>query len=257
MKLLLKKFFLSPAGIIIRNTLNFNPVDIVTQHIKNASVSDAFAWRTDKGFKTIFKFSDLMKLYYKYENTVIKIEFYDKKNNFLKSIKIKCLKLSNKLVIDKEFLNGIEDYGVFYVYHKTNKSIPNEDSISNKCYLGYSLNKNFFSFVHGNCLSRYKSLNNAKYTKKYSPVKMSLRNNQLYKIQKLFKQYDRNELLFCNPTESKITFDLNNKKYILENGSSLIIDYNNLETVIIKSNCMFLRPTIFSYKKQYFDVHHS
>ena len=30
-----------------------------------------------------------MKLFYKYENTEIKIEFYDKKNSFLKSIKIK------------------------------------------------------------------------------------------------------------------------------------------------------------------------
>lgn len=257
MKLLFKKFFLSSVGIILRNTLNLRPVDIVTHHIKNASVSDAFAWRTDKGFKTIFKFSDLMKLYYKYENTVIEIEFYDKNNNCLKSIEIKSLKLSNKLVIDKEFLNGVEDYGVFYVYHNTKKKIPNEDSLSNKCYLGYSLNKNFYSFVHGNSLSRYKSLNNTKYTKKYSPVKMSLRNNQIYKIQKLFRQYDRNELMFCNPTESKITFDLNNQKYILENGSSLIIEYDDLETVTIKSNCMFLRPTIFSYKKQYFDVHHS
>ena len=78
MKLFLKKIFLSPIGIILRNTLNFRPVDMVTQHIA-PSVSDAFAWRTDKGFKTIFKFSDLMKLYYKYENTVIEIEFYDKK----------------------------------------------------------------------------------------------------------------------------------------------------------------------------------
>ena len=51
---------------------------MVTQHIKNSSVSDVLAWRNDKGFKTIFKFSDLMKLYYKYENTVIEIE-HDKK----------------------------------------------------------------------------------------------------------------------------------------------------------------------------------
>lgn len=257
MKLFLKKIFLSHIGIILRNTLNFRPVDIVTQHIKNASVSDAFAWRTDKGFKTIFKFSDLIKLYYKYEDTIIEIEFYDKKNNFLKIIELKNLKLSNKLVVDKEFLNGIEDYGVFYVYHKTNKNIPYEDSISNKCYLGYSLNKNLYSLVHGNSLSRYKSLNNHEYSKKYSPVKMSLRNNQIYKIQKLFKQYDKNELMFCNPTGSKIFFDLNNKKYILENGSSIIIECHNLETVTIKSNCMFLRPTIFSYKKEYLDVHHS
>ena len=27
--------------------------------------------------------------------------------------------------------------------------------------------------------------------------------------------------------------------------------------VTIKSNCMFLRPTVFSYKNEYLDVHHS
>ena len=85
---------------------------------------------------------------------------------------------------------------------------------------------------------------------------MSFRNNQIYKIQKLLK-YDKNELMFCNPTESKIIFYVNNEKYTLENGSSIIIESKNLETVTIRSNCMFLRPTIFSYKNQYIDVHHS
>ena len=86
---------------------------------------------------------------------------------------------------------------------------------------------------------------------------MSLLNNQIYKIQKHFIKYDKNELMFCNPTESKIIFYVNNEKYTLENGSSIIIESKNLETVTIRSNCMFLRPTIFSYKNQYIDVHHS
>jgi hypothetical protein len=29
------------------------------------------------------------------------------------------------------------------------------------------------------------------------------------------------------------------------------------EQIEIKSNCLFFRPTIFSYNKNYFDVHHS
>ena len=150
MKLLPKNIFLSNIAIKLRNTFNFRPVDVVTVHIKNASISDAFAWRTDRGYKTIFNFSDLLRLYYKYENTEVEIEFFNKKNVFLKSINIKNLKLSNKLIIDKKFLNGVEDYGVFYVYHKTKNNFPNDDSIANKCYLGYSLNDNLYSFVHGN-----------------------------------------------------------------------------------------------------------
>lgn len=254
MKSLFKKIFLSNISILVRNSLNIKPIDIATYHIEKASVSDAFAWRTDNGYQTIFKFSNIIKLFYKTKSASVKIEFFDKENNFLKKVEIKNLHLSNTLIIDKKFLN-IEDYGVFYVYHSTNNKFPKGDAITNKCYLGYSLDGNFYSFVHGNCLSKYKSINNCG-TSNISPVKISLRNNQFYKIQKSFSEYDKNELMFCNPTNSRINFYIENKKYILNGRCAKIIKFNNLRTVTIKSNCMFLRPTIFSYKNKYFDVHH-
>jgi hypothetical protein len=256
MKLLVRQFKLSNLSLLIRNTLKINPVDVVTFNIKKSSISDAFAWRTDNGYKTIFKFSDVLNLFYKIKKSKINIEFYNKENKFIKKIKISSLKLSNQLLIDKKFFNGLESFGVFYVYHQANIGFDSEDSISNRCYLGYSLNNNLFSFVHGNTLSKHKPINSSNLTTNTDPVQMSLLKNQNYKIQKYFFDYDKNELMFCNPTRFNIDFDIDNKKYFLKKGCSQILTFKNTTTINIKSNCMFLRPTIFSYKDKFIDVHH-
>jgi hypothetical protein len=117
MKSLINKIKFSNIGILIRNTINIKPIDIVTLDIKKSSISDAFLWRTDNGFETLFKFSDILNLFYEIKNTEVHIDFYSKENNLIKSIKIKDLKLSNKLLINNEFFGGIKDYGIFYVYH--------------------------------------------------------------------------------------------------------------------------------------------
>ena len=49
------------------------------------------------------------------------------------------------LVIDKKFMNDIEDYGTFYIFHNTNSKF--NSILRNSCYTGYSLNKNLPSFV--------------------------------------------------------------------------------------------------------------
>ena len=63
----------------------------------------------------------------------------------------------NELVIDKNFVNGIEDYGYFNIFHH---KLNNQDNfiIANRCYLGFSKDNEFFSYVHGNLLSKYKKI---------------------------------------------------------------------------------------------------
>ena len=57
-------------GILIRNSLNIKPISMKINDIGHAvSASDAFHWRTDNGFKTKFKFSDILKLFYNIENS--------------------------------------------------------------------------------------------------------------------------------------------------------------------------------------------
>ena len=62
MKSLIKKLANTNFGIILRNSFNFKPV-YLKYYEKNypTSVSDAFLWRTDNGYKTKFKYSDIFK----------------------------------------------------------------------------------------------------------------------------------------------------------------------------------------------------
>ena len=87
-------------------------------------------------------------------------------------------------------------------------------------------------------------------------MKTSFFKNQIYTIQKYFADFDANELFFVNPTNKVIKFSISDKKYKLKPNFTLQL---NLKSTIIsiKSNCMFFRPTIFSYKGPYMDVHHS
>ena len=169
-----------------------------------ASVSDAFLWRTDKGFQTKFKYSDILNTFFKIEDSWVEIEFYTKNNKLIKTEKILNLDHSNEININKRYLNGVEDYGTFYIYHHTNEKFSKENVISNRCYLGYSHNANLYSFVHENTLTKIKEINNRSEIN-YDIVKISPVKNQYYKIQKYFDNLDKNELFFQIPPLKKFT----------------------------------------------------
>lgn len=258
MKLLIKKLIHSNIGIFIRNFLNVKPVYLTLRN-KNypISSSDAFLWRTDNGFSTKFKYSDILNLFYGLSNSWVEFHFYTKNNELIEIKKIDNLKLSNEFEITSSYLNGIKDYGTFYIYHYTKEttSITEKDMISNRCYVGYSLNNNLHSFVHGNTIGSYtNTFRNKIYFNDI--VKTSVFKNQFYTIQKYFENFDRIELFFVNPTSKRIKFSIDNKNFELKPKCSLVLETNNL-IITIKSNCYFLRPTIFNYKGKFFDVHHS
>jgi len=158
MKLFIKKLARSNLSIRIRNLIGFRPVPLNSNKLsQNFSVSDGFPWRTDNYFKTNFKYTDLLKVFYDEINSNVEIHFYDKNNNLIKKINKFNINISNNFLIDKEFLNGIEDYGIFYIYHKSDKKI--NSSIRNSCYTGFSYKNQLESYVHGNCPTSYKPLN--------------------------------------------------------------------------------------------------
>lgn len=274
MKSLLKNLYNSNISVLLRNSINFRP--IYYSNIKKnypTSVSDAFLWRTDNGYKTLFKFSDILNLFYKIDNSYVEILFFSKEHKLIKIKKINDLNLSNEFEITSKYLNDITDYGTFYIYHYSSntKNLSNKDSISNRCYTGYSKNNNLYSFVHGNINTKYSSIwpliQNTPYqdsimseAKNYlntsNLTNLSLFKNQIYTIQKNFQNFDKNELFFTNPTKFKIYFSIGNKNFKLKPYNSILIEVKD-PIISIKSNCMFLRPTIFSYKEKYFDVHHS
>tara|TARA_B100001093_G_C26809189_1_gene1006844 strand:- start:519 stop:1301 length:783 start_codon:yes stop_codon:yes gene_type:complete len=260
MKSLIKKLAQTNTGILLRNSINFRP--IVFKKPLNANypitVSDAFLWRTDNGFKTKFKYSDILNLFYKIDNSWVEFHFYSKKNELIKIEKVFDLHLSNEIEISSKYLNNIEDYGTFYIYHFSNKninSLSNNDIIVNRCYLGYSKNNNLHSYVHGNTLGKFTDIYSEKNILS-DIVKMSLFLNHTYTIQKYFDNIDKNELLFTNPTSKIIKFSIESNTFKLKPNFTMLIETKN-PIITIKSNCLFFRPTIFTYKENYLDVHHS
>ena len=257
MKSLIRKIFNTNIAIDIRNLIKFRPVKISIHHLKSSeSVSDAFCWRTDNGFTTTFKYSDILGLFYKIKDSSVHFSFYNKENKLIKVLEYKNLNYSNTLKIDHELLDGLEDYGVFYVFHKTNNEINEKTIISNRCYLGYSKNNNLCSYVHGNTYAKSENITRVNEKKSSNIVKTSL-NNQTYKIQNYFKDITKSELFFANPTSTNINFKINKQKYNLRKRQSLLINISNMNSVIINSNCLLLRPIVFNYKGDYIDVHHS
>lgn len=256
MKLLVKKFFASQLSTIIKNNLNYKIVSFNIKKLKNASVSDAFLWRTDNNFSTIFKFNDLLKFLFKIDKSYVEIIFYDKNNKKIKQIIINKINYSNELLIDSEFLDGLEDYGCFYIYHFTNQKTDINSILSNRCYLGYSKMNSIFSFVHGNGYARFKKINE-QIAENTNIVNTTFIKSHSYTIQKYFGCFEKHELFFTNPTSKIINFSIENKKFFLKSGSTILVKIIKKEKVEIISNCLFFRPTVFSFNNNYFDVHHT
>ena len=161
MKSLIKKLANTNSGILLRNSLNFRPVDLKPfKKDYPISISDAFLWRTDNGYKTKFKYSDILDLFYKIKDSWVELHFYSKKIELIKIEKVNDLNLSNELEITAKYLNNLEDYGTFYIFHLSKKTddLSNQEIISNRCYLGYSQNNNLYSFVHGNTLGKFTNI---------------------------------------------------------------------------------------------------
>ena len=162
MKSFIKKIVNSTIAIKLRNTLGFRVVShsMPDKDGESLTISDCFLWRTDNGYKTKFKFTDFLNLFFKINNTWVEVYFYSKDNKFIKKIKIENLNLSNELEISSQFLDNIEDYGLFYIFHHGEKKSKTDYKISliNSCYIGYSKNDNLYSFVHGNAWAKSKSI---------------------------------------------------------------------------------------------------
>ena len=197
---------------ILRNLFGYKPsLTVLNMNKKNLSTSDAFFWRTDNNFKTIFKFTDLLNLYFNDQGSSVDIMFYDKFNKLLKKLRLSNINLSNKLIIDKDFMNGIEDYGTFYIFHVSN--LNNNSVLRNSCYTGYSINNNLPSFVHGNLINAVKNLNDSNLEigiGGITPFK-----NNIYQIQNSFIDC-KLELLISNPSKKKLKILINDKKIYLD-----------------------------------------
>lgn len=258
MKSLIRKIYNSNLVIKTRNSINVRPLNQYYNDLNNVSVSDSFLWRTDNNFTTKFKYSDILKLFFSNSNSNASFEFYDYNNKMLKKLDINFKNISDEIIIDKNFFNGLESYGKFYIFHNVDHKIDDDVIIANRCYLGFGKDKKFFSFIHGNAFSVARKIDKKKNYHIFNIIKKSFFQNQTYIIQKNFAEYDLTELFFSNPTNENIKFAINESDTCkLKPGRIIKKIFKNTELIKIKSNCLFLRPIVFSYKEKFFDVHHS
>ena len=200
-----------------------------------------------------------MKKFYEVKNSNIEIIFFDNKKNKLKELFLEKTDLSNELVIDKNFFDGYVGTGIFFIFHSFKKGfkIKERIAISNRCYVGYSRNGQNPSFVHGNYLAGYKDLESKDYHNNI--IQRSMFRKKKYQIQSDFSEFDRIELIFTNPLNTKIKFWVNKTKFTLGGGSLKIVSLlkYNKSIITIFSKLMFFRPIIFTYKGKFHDIYHS
>ena len=258
MKSLIKKIV--NKGIIksFRNFLKIKPVMFsYPNHNFPCYVSDCFIWRTDQNYKTVFKYSDILYLFEEDINSYYEIHFYTKRNKFIKKVKLENINISNEILINDNFLKT-KDYGLFYFYQYSDIKKNSKTLYSNRCYRGYSKDNNLNSFVHGNTMANYEPINLKNNVKeKKNMINTSIFQNYKYSIQNSYLNYDKLELVFSNPTTKKIKFRIKEDQYILDARECKIIEIRDKRKIDIYSNCLFLRPTVFAYKNNYLDVHHS
>jgi len=151
------KIYRTKLAKYIRNIINFRPsIDTINHNKAEISISDAFIWRTDNQICTVFKFKDILKTFFNDNTAQVELIFFDKNNNLVKKKIIDNISSINNLLIDKNFMNGAEDYGIFYIFHNTDSK--NNSIIRNSCYTGYKFRDSIPSFVHGNTITAYKDL---------------------------------------------------------------------------------------------------
>jgi len=249
LKKFIKRNFFS---MFLRNKFNIRPSSNweILKKFSYSSVSDSFLWRTDNGFSTKFKFTDILKLFYKHTNTKVELIFFNKKGERIKNVELDNLNISNELIINSEFLNGINDYGSFNIFHNLYEYSINT-VILNRCYLGYSTNKKFYSFVHGNALTSSKT--EKKIIREFYPT--SFFSNINYNVQNIMNDFSKTEVVVNNPTNEDIRVTLEDNTMTLIPNETKIINLKK-KKIKLKSNCHSLRPIIFNYSSNFFDVYH-
>lgn len=245
-----KNIFKNNTALKTRNFLNLYPTYFNINYLeKGISYSDGFFWRLDENYKTKVRFLNIINFFYKIKSDV-EIHFFDNEHNFLNKIKFTKNKLHFDLVITKKIVKK-EGYGVFYIFHKSNKKF--NSIIRNSCYVGYSFKNSIYSYVHGNTPTSKVDVKNKKKVEinvsslSFFRKKYIVQNNFLNK---------KIEIMFQNslPITQKII--VNEKKLIVKKGHIKLLSIDNCELVSITSNSYLLRPIIFEKKINFVDVYH-
>lgn len=247
------KIYRTKFAKFIRNIFNFRPsIDTIDSNKVEISISDAFIWRTDNQICTIFKFKDILKTFFDDNAAQVELIFFDKNNNLLKKKIIDNISKINNLLIDKNFMDGIEDYGIFYIFHNTDSK--NKSIIRNSCYTGYKFRDSIPSYVHGNTITAAKDMRKNNFS--YGIGGLTFFKRNIYQLQNSFLN-KKIELMLINPTKFKIKVFVNEYEFYLKSCCLKKIKISDINIIKIVSKCYLLRPIIFQFvDNKFLDVYH-
>lgn len=224
----------------------------------NYTSSDSFFWRTDNGYTTIFRYSDIAKKYLNSDSDILLI-FLDDNGKYIDEKIFKVHNSVNTFIIDSKIVPD-NRFGSFFAFILPKDLLSKKTTqITNRCYVGYSKDNIFYSFVHGNEIAKLIKLNRKKYKHTSSvPAIREHNKHTSYYIQKDFTTFDYNEIFFFNPLKQNIFLKINGEMVNLISNQTLKYKFGNESSVCsIESNYFWPRPIVFSYLREYFDVHHA
>lgn len=256
MKNFLRKLWRTKLSIWVRNIVGIRPVYRRWYMLDQPyAASDQFFWRTDNEFKTHFRVSDIVGKYYG-EKSRLRIHIFDRQGREINQFEKPVQEAVEHITIDKNNA-APNSYGTFNVFHIPDTGCETNFAITNRCYTGYSRLGSMPSFVHGNLLSKILLLGDGKNPKVVSGF-LKHRKKTEFSIQKDFEHFDRSELVFVNPLDSCIKINVGETGFKLDPGAVQLVNLDKFVTrpVKIQSDFFFPRPIVFSFKQQYFDVHH-
>ena len=257
MKKYLKPLYNSSLGVYVRNFIGFRPPKYHFQKESSFLLSYLFVWRTDQGFTTIFKASDIIKKFYGEESCLV-LAFFDQNGNeiFQKTLQFK--QGLAEIIIDSDFI-GTESIGTFCALNTLLNDTDIDIKATNRCYVGYGKNGSF-SMVHGNLLALYTK--KLVYVSKRASIPLkpaisSRKGKYKYYLQKSNWDFFENNLIFTNPLDRDINVTICDTTYQIRSKCCKIFSVDkNKEIIEVESDFIFPRPLIFSECNQYIDVHH-
>lgn len=240
----------------IRNSLKIKPAAIIMPgDNKSYSISDAFCWRKDTSFVTNFRYTDLVNYFLGNNNVTIKLVLKDHNNNTLDVIKLNQDTISDDICINDQVKKIKNLSGHFFIFHELKPKQNETLVVRNSCYTSYSLEGKTPSIVHGNLPVLAEDSSSKIYPK--SIIQYSHFRKYTYRIQNNFSSYDKVEAFIFNPTDIKLKIQINDILFDLKPYTSKIIQLPKANIYTIKSKCLFLRPILFVYKDNCFDVMHA
>lgn len=251
----LKPLANSKIGVFLREKTGLRPPIFLFGNEPFLS-SDLFFWRTDAGYSTIFKASDILSKYYNKESTLLLI-FFDSHGAFLLKKSVEFHYGLAVVTITTDLL-GMEGIGTFVALNVPEEPLSCDVQVTNRCYVGYGKHDSY-SMVHGNMTGikaqpNIESIDPLKYIK---PAISGRNGNFKYHLQKPKHPSLKMSLIFTNPLERKIEVVINKKPYEIDRMSCIVVLVpKEDESVLVESNFVWPRPLVFCEKGKFIDVHH-